>query len=69
MPTVSKVLNINYDIHVFTFDSYISMPTVSKVSGDTEPDLREAEVSPELVQALANQEIGAEDIGRLFYGY
>ena len=37
---------------------------VSKVSGEAEPDLREAIVSPELVQALANQEIDARDIGR-----
>ena len=37
---------------------------VAKVSGEAEADLRDAEVSPELVQALANQEIGADDIGK-----
>ena len=36
---------------------------MSKVSGEAETDLREAEVSPELVQALANQDITAQDIG------
>ena len=38
---------------------------MSKISGEQEAELREAEVSPDLVEALANQEITAEDIGEI----
>ena len=69
---VARFLDASRDVHsaepsVAEYEELLKdtlATVVAKVSGEAEADLRDAEVSPELVQALANQEIGADDIGK-----